>query len=327
MKLGDRYALVEIRTGALMLDLVSGAIVELNESGKAIWQRALDGASEAKIAADLAARHALDLDTAARHVREALGAPFDGFPEAPPSDFHYERRGNQYVFTFRGDDAFLVDEGGQTVTLIAAPTSVSLSYLLHAIAPKVIALRGQSVLHASAVALGGRIFAFAGLSGAGKTSTARAFARSGLPLVSEDKLIIRTGETGTLVAASGEKTVAEWVAATARTLASAKRATCADLDRAIDGETMPLAEIGFLDVRRRTRGSFAARALSETETAAAAFRNAFYGSDANADWIRHLRTAASIGRTVSGFDLSLPDGIDRLDEAARWLMQAGSLQT
>ena len=33
MKHDHRYALVETRTGALMLDLASGAIVELNESG------------------------------------------------------------------------------------------------------------------------------------------------------------------------------------------------------------------------------------------------------------------------------------------------------
>jgi hypothetical protein len=327
MKHDHRYALVETRTGALMLDLASGAIVELNESGKTIWQLALAGESEAKIASTLAARHALDPDTAARHVREALGASFDGFPDAPPSDFHYERRGNEYVFTFRGEDVFLVDEKGDELALIAAPASVSLAYLLQAIAPKLIALRGQSVLHASAVSLRGQVVAFAGLSGAGKTSTARAFARSGLPLICEDKLIIRTDAAGTVVAPSGEKAVAAWVAATARELAAAKHATCADLDRAVEGETMPLAEIGFLDASRRTSGAYAARALSETETAAAAFRNAFYGSDANADWVRHLRTAAHIGRTTHGFALSLPDGLDRLDEAARWLMRAGSLRT
>ena len=88
---------------------------------------------------------------------------------------------------------------------------------------------------------------------------------------------------------------------------------------------MPLAEIGFLDAQRRTPGHFTARALSETEAAGTIFRNAFYGSDADRDWIRHLQTAAHVARTVRGYALTVPDGLERLAEAGGGLVRAGSL--
>jgi len=72
MNLDERYTLVETKTGGLMLDLVSGALLELNESGKAIWQLALAGHTEEAIAAALVTRHALELETARKHVRDTL---------------------------------------------------------------------------------------------------------------------------------------------------------------------------------------------------------------------------------------------------------------
>ena len=325
MKIDDRYALAETSTGALLLDLASGTILELNESSKVIWQSALAGQPEAAIAASLSQRHALDPDTARQHVHHALTPPPGNAPAPPATDFNYERRGAGYVLRFRGETALVVDERGEYVTCAATPEGVSLPYLLQAIAPKLLALRGHVVLHASAVALGDQVIAFSGFSRAGKTSTARAFVNAGAQFICEDKLLIQVGEAGTRVAPHGERAVGAWAAATAEALRSSKPATCAGLDQAMQGETMRLAEIGFLDAQSRTPGPYAAAGLSETATAGAVFRNAFYGSDANQDWIRHLRTAARIGQTVRGFDLTVPDGLDRLAEAAAGLARAGSL--
>ena len=65
----------------------------------------------------------------------------------------------------------------------------------------------------------------------------------------------------------------------------------------MQGETMRLAEIGFVDAQRRTPGPYAAARLSETATAGAVL---------------------SKGTTV-------PDGLDRLAEAAAGLVRARSL--
>jgi len=325
MNLADRYTLVETNAGGLMLDLVSGALLELNESGKAIWQLALAGQTEEAIAATLVTRHALELETARKHVRDSLRTSFEAVPEVPETDFHYERSGDTYVFHFRGQRALAVDDRGERITLASAPEGVSLPYLLQAIAPKILALRGQVVLHASAVAMNGSVVAFSGVSGAGKTSSARALARAGGQLICEDKLLVQFRDTGAVVSPAAEKAVAQWVEITSSDLRTAKHATCSSLDVAGGAETIPLVEIGFLDARQRTSGPYSCRALSETETAGAVFRHAFYGSDAGPEWIRYLQTAARIGRAVRGFELAMPDGLDRLADTAAKIRRAGSL--
>ena len=325
MKLSDRYSLAETGTGALMIDLISGSLVELNGSGRLIWQLALTGVPEASIAAALAERHAIDVDTARRHVRDALTVSLTDAPDAPPTVFNYAREGNEYIFRFRDEAVLAVDDRGERITLLALPDGASLPYLLQAVAPKLLALRGQVVLHASAVALRGYVIAFSGLSGAGKTSTARALARAGAQLICEDKLILQSRDRQTIVAPLAEHAVTEWVASTARTLDSSKHANCSGLDLGAKGSAVSLAEIGFLDVKHRTSGAYHSSSLTETETAGAVFRHGFYGSDANQDWIRHLRAAAHVGETVRGFQLAMPDGLDRLAEAAAALLRAGSL--
>jgi preprotein translocase subunit Sss1 len=51
--------------------------------------------------------------------------------------------------------------------------------------------RGLLVLHASAVIIDGKAIAFIGFSGAGKSTTASAFMRSGYPVITDDVLAIR----------------------------------------------------------------------------------------------------------------------------------------
>jgi len=259
------------------------------------------------------------------HVADTLRPSFAAVPEVAKTDFHYERRGDAYVFNFRGRDALVVDDRGGHITLAAPPEGVSLAYLLQAVAPKVLALRGQVVLHASAVAMDGKVVAFSGLSGAGKTTTARALARAGAQLVGEDKLLVQLRENGAVVTPVAEEAIARWVEATDQTLGSSQQATCVSLDLAVGGEPLPLVEIGFLDAALRTPGPYACRALSETETAGAVFRHAFHGSDAVQEWIRYLRTAARVGQSVRGFELAMPDGLDRLADAATTIVRAGSL--
>lgn len=65
------------------------------------------------------------------------------------------------------------------------------SYLLGPILGVVLRLRGIPCLHASAVAVGDRAIALVGASGAGKSSTAAAFARLGQPVLSDDVVALR----------------------------------------------------------------------------------------------------------------------------------------
>ena len=98
--------------------------------------------------------------------------------------------GDEYFGFFYGDGArFAVDSRGREVwadwpekyTLEDACT-----YLVGPVMGFVLRKRGTVCLHASAVAIGDRAIALVGLPGAGKSTTAAAFACSGLPILSDD---------------------------------------------------------------------------------------------------------------------------------------------
>ncbi|MGB2901775.1 MAG: hypothetical protein WBB89_21140 [Candidatus Acidiferrum sp.] len=68
------------------------------------------------------------------------------------------------------------------------------SYLLGPILGLVLRLRGVTCLHASAVAFGDRSVAFVGQTGAGKSTTAAAFARQGYGVISDDIVALEERE-------------------------------------------------------------------------------------------------------------------------------------
>lgn len=67
------------------------------------------------------------------------------------------------------------------------------TYLLGPVLAYVLRLRGTLALHASAVALGGRAVLIAGAPGAGKSTTATAFARRGATVITDDVAAIDDG--------------------------------------------------------------------------------------------------------------------------------------
>ena len=68
------------------------------------------------------------------------------------------------------------------------------SYLLGPVLGLLLRLRGVTCLHASAVAFGDRSVAFVGSAGAGKSTTAAAFAKQGFGVLSDD--IVALAESG-----------------------------------------------------------------------------------------------------------------------------------
>jgi len=71
------------------------------------------------------------------------------------------------------------------------PLENATSYLLGPVLGLVLRLRGVVCLHASAVAFGDRSVAFVGSAGAGKSTTAAAFAREGYGVISDDIVALR----------------------------------------------------------------------------------------------------------------------------------------
>ena len=323
----DCYSLASAGKGALLLDLRSGSIMELNESAAFIWNRNIAGEPPESIAAALAARYQIDLALAASHVNETLETSQEP-PPPPPTDFSYEPTSSGYQFSFRGCPAFSIDSYGDEIALRpeAEPFLRDLDSLLHAVAPKLLALRGHVVLHAAAVEMGGQVFALSGVSEAGKSTTARALAEAGARLVCEDQLVLSLVDSRVMVPLAGEWMIQDWISNALTSLMHSGRSSCSSLDLAVGGQTHPLTEIGFLDKDRRTTGGYLSSELSAVSTAGAVFRHTFYGADSRDNWNRALRSATAIGSSVAGLDLSPPSGLERLREVARTLAAAGTLR-
>ena len=105
---------------------------------------------------------------------------------------------NEYLHTFPGIVTFYV-RGGQEI--FVQPLDSSRVKELHSLLYSVIFAvvfhrRGMVPLHASAVAVEGRIFGFLGRSGAGKSTLAAHLERRGYPVTADDLLLLSSSEQG-----------------------------------------------------------------------------------------------------------------------------------
>jgi hypothetical protein len=323
----DRFAFAPAGRGAILLDTSSGAVLELNESAAFVWERKLSGEPLGVIVDALAARYALPLGAARRDVEQVLEPPGEG-PAENPGEAHYESTPEGYAFSFRDELAFVLEPTGRRLKAAADIGEKMAAPLLRAVAPKLLALQGETVLHASAVSVGGKVIAFTGASGAGKTTTARALSAAGGAIVSEDLLWVGTEGTEVMVAENGERVIGAWVAEAERQLRASGEVECGGFGASLRrGPLLPLSEIGFLDVRRRAGESYLGKALRPWETAGLVFRNSFHGSADPQAWIRGLERAAKIGTASSGVELRLPDGLGRLEVEMRRVGGAASLRS
>ena len=110
----------------------------------------------------------------------------------------WELAGGSYFRLLYSDATeFLVDRQGTRVWAIWPATATledTATYLLGPVMGFVLALRGVTCLHASAVAVGDQAIALLGPAGAGKSTTAAAFAERGYPVLSED--VVPLGDQG-----------------------------------------------------------------------------------------------------------------------------------
>jgi hypothetical protein len=97
--------------------------------------------------------------------------------------------GKYYRFDYADDTKFLIDSSGSEIWAEwTAPLTLedTATYLLGPVLGFVMLLRGIVCLHASAIAIDDQAIAFVGPAGAGKSTTAAAFAEHGYSVLAED---------------------------------------------------------------------------------------------------------------------------------------------
>jgi hypothetical protein len=251
------------------------------------------------------------LDTAA--VR---GTPSGSYHFHPESGGYGLWHQGKRVLGLRGDDLEIQLPPNEGIE-----KSPFLEMYVRALAPKIMFLRGITVLHASACVAHDVLVAFSGQSGAGKTTTARAFAEAGAWLVSEDLVVLKAGEGPPAVVLDGEARVYGWAKQTAAAFAAgAGRLPSTELGAMADDEAKPLAVLHFLDVNRRLGLGFVTRKLKGADALLALMTNHFLGDVSRDGWRRFLALDRTWVDKLTHVELTAPAGIEALTAAAAGYM-------
>ena len=126
-------------------------------------------------------------------IEVLYASPQDDAPDQPNLRVCLLPGGDYFGFFYRDEVRFAVERHGREVWG-DWPENYSLedacTYLLGPVLGFVLRLRGATCLHASAVAVDGQAVALAGSPGAGKSTTAAAFAQRGFSVITDDVLAL-----------------------------------------------------------------------------------------------------------------------------------------
>ena len=120
----------------------------------------------------------------------------------PAFVFSKIRNGDFYRFTYADRTEFVVDRSGREIwTTWREPLTLedTTTYLLGPVMGFVLLLRGLVCLHASAIVIDRTAVALVGPAGAGKSTTAAAFAARGFSVLAEDVVTLDDREDGLFV--------------------------------------------------------------------------------------------------------------------------------
>jgi hypothetical protein len=316
-----RFDLIEIDGEGILINREDGGLYRLNRTAYEIWAALMDGRSIPTIADGLTQRFGIERGRAERDTLAAL----DQLPaprSPPPTDrFRWSAKDSGYGFFVDELLLFEIDAPANSLRLGSGVTLSAEDARLHlkAVVPKILALRGIRALHAAAVQMAGSLLVFSGRSGAGKTTSARAFAAEGAQLVSEDLLVLASDTNIPDAMIGGEAVIRTWAAREGSRLATHpdQFVDCTALDRSLDGERRSVQRILLVDAERRTGDRIGIEELTRPEALIALMESTYFASaDANS-WrsifgsLRGLVTGASTARAT------MPLGLSELRSAAR----------
>jgi hypothetical protein len=323
----ERYVLTRFPSDGLIVDLTTGNFFRLNPSATIVCDALATCATEdearEQVSRELAVPASVSAEIVAAARRELSVAAVRGVPQGtyrflPDSQGYALWHGDHPVLSIDGDSLAV------RVSRESPPYSMRvLELYLRNIAPKLLASRGVAVLHGAAIALHGRLIGFSGVSGAGKTTTARAFASNSATLVSEDLLVFDSKRDGAFrVSIQGEAFVHEWARTAAARLADGHTevVTSDSLTEANRGETLPIRELYFLDADRRSGTDFTAREIHHAESLAEIMNNNFLASTNRGHWRRFTEFAVALSTSTRTFRATPPAGRALVDSAARVYM-------
>jgi hypothetical protein len=318
----NRFVLRRFADGGVIVDLSSGTYTRMNASAAEICSILGESDDLASARSRIEARvipHPERIDSALMTIADGLTRM--GPRKQAELPFCYTPADSGYVLANGGVPAVRVASDGRTIALLVQPASrAEIFQYLRTLAPKLLFLQSRLVLHGAASETPGGIRIISGESGAGKTTTARAFDAAGTRLFSEDMIVIAS-TAPVRVYVNGERAINDWAASSAEKLARGPAAELdvSELSQSIGEATERVREIWFISASRRRAGDapIAPARLGETDAALAVMTSLFLGGVAESGWRQFMSTTSQIALGVPVYDVAMPAGLDRLAEAAR----------
>jgi hypothetical protein len=321
---GDRYAVERLGDGGILADLATGSYSRLNRTATAICEELARSNDVEATASGLAARWCIPLAEATAAIGDVLRAlDAQGPRRLRPDPFVYGPApgGDGYLMSNGASPRLWVAHDGRAVRHISSEAvgAEELFHCLRALAPKIFFLQGSGVLHGAACHRANGAVAFCGDSGAGKTTTARAFEAAGARLLSEDMLVVASFSPLT-VHLGGEEAIRSWAREEALRLRETTEVRTKGLSAARQGAPVSIDEMWFIAAERRDPSAEALepRRLGATEGALSVMASVFLGATTPAEWRRFLACAAAISNAgTTLLEARMPEGIERLRRAAK----------
>ena len=281
----DRYAVQRFKDGGIVIDLSTGDYVRLKAKAGIICDLLVESDEASSAVAEAAKQLGITGEEAARAIETVVSGLANPAPRRDPvGAFHYSPAidGTGYLLSSRGLPRLWVSLDGSNVRAIPnGPTSAAQLYeYVRAVAPKLLFLQGATVMHGAGCVTNERLRAFCGESGAGKTTTARAFGAAGGNVISEDLLLLASASPLT-VYVNGEKVLHGWARTMAERLGRTRseEVSAVGAREALSGERIPVKEIWLVDAERRHLGEgIHPRALPITDAAVRLMSSLFLGA-------------------------------------------------
>jgi hypothetical protein len=309
----------------VLVDLSTGTYLRLNVVAAEVCE-ALGGSDDLRAAAQ---RLALKLEggeaAADRAIQEVTTGLRQLGPRREPSGaFRYVPRGSGgYLLMSNGAPRLSISDDGTAVQLVeehGAPRPAQIYEYLRAIAPKLLFLQSKIVMHGAGSRTASGVRVISGESGAGKTTTARAFHAAGLELFAEDMLVVAS-ISPLCVHDGGEEAITAWARRSSEQLAGSADAVvdASELESATKGRSVPVSNVWFIDgARRQPEGvDIRTRTLGETDGALALMTSLFLGSASPEAWRQFLALAGAVATSMAIEEALMPAGLDRLQSAAK----------
>ncbi len=220
--------------------------------------------------------------------------------------------GRYFQLQYRDGTRFLIDRaGGRVWGTWPEPWTIedTAAYLLGPVFGFLLRLRGSVCLHASAVAVEGRVAALLGPSGAGKSTTAAAFARLGFAVLSDDIVPVEP-QGGGFVARPGNPRLRLWPESV-RTLFGAPDALprfspnwdkryldLSQMGMRFEPRLLPLGAVYLLGERRQGEVATSVGAITSREALVGLVANTYANNLLDAAMRAH--EFALLGRLVAG---------------------------